>query len=285
MSYSSVPFHGDVSFLLQSALGGLHSQLSSIVQGVCADAAQQVEAVRFQAQICVQAQVLEVQQLQQHLDTTLASLSATMEDFFALREECRVKDEMISRLTDEVSCLQKKLAPLPDGVSMQPLDGTEDVEPSLLADSVAMVSAQSCLAENDFSDAKFVLVDDADDEEGSLGIDSEVGSESSVDSRVEDVSVFHVCSGVRLIQEVDPSEECVDVLDVVEGGSDLNHDAEMDCEDDGSEDGFMDQFLFIKDCVECDDGTYPPEQIAFWKTLLAKWYGGDTEELEMDGVD
>ena len=51
---------------------------------------------------------------------------------------------------------------------------------------------------------------------------------------------------------------------------DCDHKVENDvCSDDDCEEG-ADQLVYMKHCVENDDGTYSYEMIALWKTMLAE---------------
>ena len=266
--HSSVPCKVDQ--MLDTVVGLLQSQLTSIVQAVHADAVRELEAVKFQASVCLQAQTLEMQQLQQHLAITLSSLSSLDRDYRALQEECAMKDLFISRLKDEVTELEDRLSPLPQGVLVHSLDSHSSQQHS---ESVgcSLVSAQN--------DDVAVCID-----EGQLSCSAEEDDDTSVSVSGEESSYLelsdgHVCSlrsssGVCLVEEIDPPDPVVD--DVPEDAFNPQHDSDMigsDIREDDVDESFdeMDQFLLIKHCVENDDGTYPPDTIEMWKTMLYEW--------------
>ena len=264
-SQNSAPSGVDVGHLLESAMGVFQSQLVSIVQAVRDDALRENEALRFQASICLQAQTLEIQQLQQHLATVLASLSAIDRDYRALQEECRMKDLFISRLKDEVVDLEEKLVPLPKGVLVQSLDGSSSAEVPESAGCNAMSSRHCCF-------------DDSIDSSSSTG-SSDSEADTSFSGEESDCHLFDIHVGsvqssscVRLVEEVDPPDPVPD--DESEDGLNpqLGSDIASDVGDDLNEstDG-MEQFLFVKQCIENNDGTFSPDEIESWKTILYEW--------------
>ena len=92
----------DVHHAVESAMANLLPQLASYIQVVCSDVVGQSGAFRFKALLCLQAQQLEMQQLNMQLSHALDTVSSFHSFTSSLQDRCWQQEQTILQLQEEL---------------------------------------------------------------------------------------------------------------------------------------------------------------------------------------
>ena len=84
-------------------------QLSPFIQALNHSIANHTSFLHFSAQVCVQAQALEIQQLHAHLHSCICQYSSLLHHYSILQDECTWKDETNRLLLDDLMNLKDEL--------------------------------------------------------------------------------------------------------------------------------------------------------------------------------
>ena len=256
----------DVHHAVESAMANLLPQLASYIQAVCSDVVGQSGAFRFKALLCLQAQQLEMQQLNMQLSHACSTVSSLHCFTSSLQDRCWQQEQTIVQLQEE---LAKMRACVPEkDVPSQFVTVGSNCDPVLVTDGensqeelvVSSVNVPELPHEKDRADAIGASTHD-EAEELSVKTPGTEGTEitpvlDEQDSYDED-DVYSICADVSTqMKKLDDEDDDHDTIskDKVSVSEKDSDDSEKDSDDDDDDD---DESLRREgDYVDEDEGNF-----------------------------